>query len=151
MNLAKQLFLLLILFLSSCNTNSEEKVSITKKINISEEVSSSEKNLIKEEIKKLTNYSDKNKYLKMIFDLDQNIRINNNAELNPGSPAERAHYRKMDSIDRLNYGRIDLYLNTFGYPDIDSVSSQASATPWLLIHHSNLTQVPKKAHVVATI
>lgn len=43
-NMVKQLFLLLILFLSSCNTNSGEKVIITKNINISEEVSSSKKN-----------------------------------------------------------------------------------------------------------
>lgn len=76
----------------------------------------------------------------MIFDLEQNIKINNDVELNLGTEAEREHYKIMDSIDRLNYGRIDLYLNTFGYPDKDSVSTQASATPWLVIHHSNLSK-----------
>lgn len=75
----------------------------------------------------------------MIFDLDQNIRINNDAELNPGSVAERAHYHKMDSIDKLNYRRIDLYLSTFGYPQKDSVTSKALSTPWIVIHHSNLS------------
>lgn len=74
----------------------------------------------------------------MIFNLDQNIRINNNAELDIDSKAEEMYYKKMDSIDRLNYRRIDLYLNTFGYPQKDSVSSNAAAAPWLVIHHSNL-------------
>lgn len=57
MNRAKQFFMLLALFLSACNIKPIEKVSISKKVNISEDISSDEENLINEEINNLSNYA----------------------------------------------------------------------------------------------
>jgi hypothetical protein len=90
------------------------------------------------EVEKLASNSDKIKYLEMVYDTDQNIRKNNDAELDLGSKAEKEHYKKMDSIDKLNYKRVDLYLKKFGYPKKDSMSVKAASAPWLVIHHSNL-------------
>jgi hypothetical protein len=127
----RSILLIIIVFLFSCNSENEQNT-----VNINQEISS------------LSNYSEKNDYLEMILDLDQNIRRNNDAELQPGSKAERAHYLKMDSIDRLNFERIDLYLNTYGYPKKDSVSSNASMAPWIVIHHSNYNKRIKHFNVL---
>lgn len=124
--------ILLIVFLFSCNSKVEQST-----VNINQEINS------------LSNYSEKNGYLEMIFDLDQNIRRNNEAELQPGSIADREHHLKMDSIDRLNFKRIDLYLNTYGYPKKDSVSSNASMAPWIVIHHSNYNKRIKHFNVLS--
>lgn len=90
------------------------------------------------EINSLSSYSEKNEYLEMIYDLDQNIRINNEAALTLGTKAHDKHGKTRDSIDDLNYKRIDFFLQKYGYPHIDSVSKKASSIPWLIIHHSNL-------------
>ncbi len=111
----KVIILILSLYLVSCNSVDHEGSAN-----------------INQEIIRLSNYAEKNEYLEMIFDLDQNIRKNNDAELKPDSKAEQAHYHKMDSIDNLNFKRIDLYLKTYGYPERDSVSSKALSAPWIV-------------------
>lgn len=127
----KSILSMLIILLLSCNFESEKDF-----VNINQEINS------------LSNYSEKNEYLEMILNLDQNIRKNNDAELALATFAHDEHYRKMDSIDKLNYKRIDAYLSKFEYPDIDSVSLNASLAPWIVIHHSNLEKRNKHFKVL---
>lgn len=91
--------LFLLLFISSCQTPQEI-----------------DNRILTIEINKLSNYKDKSIYLESIYDVDQNIRQNDKPELDINSKSSHQHYKKMDSIDDLNFRRIDLYLKKFGYP-----------------------------------
>lgn len=103
---------------------------------------------IDNEISKLINNSEKISYLEMIYNLDQNIRDGEGSEIflkyGQNSSEDLAFGERMDSIDNLNFERIDLYLRTFGYPDKDSVTEIALATPWLVIHHNSNNSKRKK-------
>ncbi len=102
---------------------------------------------VKSEISVLKSTSDQEKYLESIHQSDQEIRNGESSEilLEYGEDSEelQAFYQRMDSIDNLNLERIDLYLEKFGYPGIDSFSDNANSAPWLVIHHQSNPQSRK--------
>lgn len=103
---------------------------------------------VEQEISKLNNAKAKSDYLENIFTLDQNIRNGKEADLlnkyGINSKEIREHKFEMDSIDKLNYRRIESYLERYGYPSKDSVSKIASYVPWLVIHHNSDNSKRKK-------
>lgn len=125
--------LILIIFLAT-SISCQREVT-TKPVNVEEETAA------------LKSDADREKYLEAIFASDQNIRNGEDSEilLQYGEDSEelRAFYRRMDSIDNLNFQRVEAYLEKFGYPHIDSVSQNANLTPWLVIHHSTDVQSRK--------
>lgn len=102
---------------------------------------------VEEETAALKSGADREKNLEAIFESDQNIRNREGSEilLKNGADSEelRAFYSRIDSIDNLNFHRVEVYLVKFGYPHIDSVSKNANLTPWLIIHHSTDVQSGK--------
>lgn len=101
-------FSILFVIILSCQTSTEEFISVD----------------VKQEIENLKTIQEKNSYLEELFHLDQRVRVNE----------KFAH--QMDSVGKINYARIDYYLETFGHPHKDSVSSLAVLTPWVVIHHT---------------
>ena len=101
---------------------------------------------INEEIAALKTIGQKNDYLEKIHQADQDIRDGRDSELvlkyGLDSPEVKSFYSKMDSIDALNLEKIELYLKEFGYPNKDSVTTEAAIAPWIVIHHS--TDVDKR-------
>lgn len=102
---------------------------------------------VESEITALKSASAQEKYLEAIHQSDQEIRSGESSEilLEFGKDSEelQAFTQKMDSVDDLNLERIDLYLDKFGYPDIDSFSNKANIAPWLVIHHQTDPQTRK--------
>lgn len=103
---------------------------------------------VEHEIAELKSLSDKEDYLEYILETDQNIRDERSSEifLKYGENSSEYHNFNyiMDSIDQLNLKRIDIYLKTFGYPSVDSVSRNASIAPWIVIHHTTDVEQRKK-------
>ena len=101
---------------------------------------------INEEIAALKTIGQKNDYLEKIFRADQEIRDSKSSDLvlkyGLDSPEVKIFYSKMDSIDALNLEKIEFYLKEFGYPNKDSVTTEAAMAPWIVIHHS--TEVDKR-------
>jgi len=95
---------------------------------------------INEEIAELKTIGQKNDYLEKIFRADQDIRDGRDSELilkyGLDSPEVKSFHSKMESIDALNLEKIELYLKEFGYPNKDSVTTEAAMAPWIVIHHS---------------
>ena len=95
---------------------------------------------INEEIAALKTLGQKNDYLEKIFRADQDIRDGRDSELvlkyGLDSPEVKSFHSKMESIDALNLEKIELYLKEFGYPNKDSVTTEAAMAPWIVIHHS---------------
>jgi len=112
--------LLLILILASCY-----KAEKNESVNVEAE---------------LQNLTDKNEYLEYIYTIDQEIRGEKSSELLLEFGENSEEYKnflfKMDSIDGLNYKRIELFLENFDYPDKKAFSKNATLTPWLVIHHN---------------
>lgn len=96
---------------------------------------------VQKEISELNTLSDRTEYLSKIAQIDQEIRDGKSSELllkyGNNSPQLLQFYSKMDSIDRLNLKRVELFLSKFGYPNLDSIPKEANITPWLVIHHSS--------------
>ncbi|GGW93522.1 hypothetical protein [Salegentibacter mishustinae] len=132
-------FSLIIIF--SCQENEK-----TQKIDIAKEIMG------------LTSSSDQEAFLERIHKTDQDIRNGESSEIllkyGKNSKELQKLYRKMDSVDQLNLKRVDLYLNTFQYPDKKRFSHSANIAPWLVIHHSSdintrnkYFQILKKAYL----
>lgn len=113
------------------------------------EVEKKEAANIDDEISVLKNNDQKTLYLEMILNVDQSIRDGKSSEIMLEHGQNSREYQEfideMDSIDDLNFKRIDQYLKTFGYPDKDSVTDYALDAPWLVIHH-NLNNSKRKKH-----
>ncbi|MFN2262309.1 MAG: DUF6624 domain-containing protein [Psychroflexus sp.] len=128
----KKIFLILILIISQSCKKSIDKKSVD----------------VEYEIENLKTTTDKNNYLEYIYDLDQKIRNGESSELLVNFGESSIQYQnflfKMDSIDNLNYERIDLFLMNFNYPNKDSVSKKAVSSPWLVIHHNSDNKKRKK-------
>jgi hypothetical protein len=103
---------------------------------------------VNHEIADLKSSSDQEKYLEYIYESDQEIRDGRSSEIVLKYGTNSSEYQNfvylMDSIDQLNLKRIDLYLNTFGYPSKDSVSNRALSAPWIVVHHSTDIQERKR-------
>ena len=103
---------------------------------------------VNQEIAELKSSSDKESYLEYIYKTDQDIRDERSSEIVLKHGKNSTEYQnfvfQIDSIDKLNLKRIDLYLSTFGYPSKDSVSNFALTAPWVVIQHSTDIQDRKR-------
>tara|TARA_R110000868_G_scaffold411291_1_gene702876 strand:- start:3359 stop:3928 length:570 start_codon:yes stop_codon:yes gene_type:complete len=129
MNRGKYITLYLILLFLSCQENTSYQPVDVKK-----------------EIAELKTKSEKISYLEKIYKIDQDIRDGKSSDLilkyGIESPEILEFYSKMDSIDKLNLERIEIYLKEFGYPDSTYVKIEAKIAPWLVIQHS--TDIDKR-------
>ncbi len=103
---------------------------------------------VEDEIAELQSLSGKEEYLEYILETDQNIRDGRSSEIYLKYGENSSEYQNfiyiMDSIEKLNLKRIDIYLKSFGYPSVDSVSRNASIAPWIVIHHTTDVEKRKK-------
>ena len=96
---------------------------------------------IDNELSRLTNNTDKRKYLENLFSEDQAIRngqLDSIAELHTINSKEwMAFYKHSNEVDSIHLIKIERYLNKFGYPSRTELGDIANCTPWVIIHHSN--------------
>jgi len=83
--------------------------------------------------------ADKKNYLEEIFKEDQKYRQGQSAQILQQYPKTSQRYlefmRKFDTNDSLNLAKVERYLTTFGYPNIEKHGELAAQTPWAVIHH----------------
>ncbi len=96
---------------------------------------------IDSDIDKLTTVKSQKEYLEFLADEDQRLRQNQSSkivlEFGQNSKEDIEFTKKFNTLDSLNFIKIDRYLLKHGHPGKNKHGSKASMAPWAIIHHSN--------------
>lgn len=132
-------FLLLIFLSFSCQKNEPKHP---------EDNSEKVRSAVNIELNRLKSNADKNEYLEFIYDTDQGIRSEIYKDLvwiyGENSKEKTYHSLLMNSLDDLNYVRIENYLERFGHPEKENFSDKAVNAAWVVIHHTTDLSKRKK-------
>ena len=94
---------------------------------------------IRLEVEALESEGDKMRYLEDIMDKDQVYRKRSKnliQKYGHDSNETQENDRAMMKMDKLNQKKIEVYLDTYGYPSYSRYGSEANTAPWMVFHHS---------------
>lgn len=99
------------------------------------------------DVSTLTTIELREQFLNEIYLQDQLVRENEadaNQQFGYKSKEHLAAINEMVKYDQINLPKIEAYLKEFGYPNKSEYSSNALATPWLVIHHAQSETSPRR-------
>ncbi len=131
--------IILIIVLSSCkNTTEPSYAQFDDPTVLKEHVIDS----LDQQFAQLSSTSEKQEYLEEIYAQDQQARFSNReAELNEklDSISFQKALQNTYQVDAINRYKIRAFLEKYDHPNPSDFSEKAVITPWLVIHHSDLS------------
>lgn len=121
-----------ILIFLGCGNNSNDNLELRRPI--------VDVTVFEKEFENINSIEEQKDYLEQLLRDDQEVRQGQDAEImlefGYNSKEHTEYLNKQLQRDAENLAKAELYIEKFGYPNIEELGEVASRAPWLVVHHS---------------